>query len=249
MKLKDEINKFYEKQIVKSKEELDKVVDKSVIFDNLIHKSESLLKNGCDSRVVSIKEDLSTECKLMNVILSEPLSFDQMEYKDELFDVNIIIKRLITNTIQTTKPVSLSKVSSVSVLNPSTRVPTFLNKWGSRGSSDGQLSSPYGIYVSDGYVYVCEYGYHRIQVFTCDGLFVCKWGSLGSDDEQMNFPIGITVSNGLVYVVENGNHRIQVFTTNGSFVRKWGSKGSSDGKAPNKRIKANIFMNKQIQNE
>jgi hypothetical protein len=61
------------------KEDLDKVIEKAVGFDDLVKKSESLLKSGCDSRVVAVKEDLSTECKSMSGMLSEPLSFDQME--------------------------------------------------------------------------------------------------------------------------------------------------------------------------
>ena len=49
---------------------------------------------------------------------------------------------------------------------------TFLNKWGSEGSGDGQFYFPRGIAVSDtGHVYVVDSGNHRIQRFDAYGNY------------------------------------------------------------------------------
>ena len=43
----------------------------------------------------------------------------------------------------------------------------FVSKWGTRGSGDGEFSSPNGVAVaSDGSVYVSEGSNHRIQKFS-----------------------------------------------------------------------------------
>ena len=62
---------------------------------------------------------------------------------------------------------------------------TFLFKWGSQGSEDGQFQFPVGITVDgSGRVYVAGAGNDQIQVFSGDGTFLFKWGSQGNDDGQ-----------------------------------------------------------------
>jgi hypothetical protein len=54
---------------------------------------------------------------------------------------------------------------------------TFLGKWGSYGSGDGQFDYPYGVAVApDGTVYVADSGNHRIQRFSATGAFLGKVG-------------------------------------------------------------------------
>ncbi len=91
--------------------------------------------------------------------------------------------------------------------------PSFLMKWGSYGSGDGQFYGPYGIAVdASGNVYVTDSGNNRVQKFTSNGTFITKWGSQGSEDGQFSGPDGIAVdANGNVYVVDRSNHRIQKF--------------------------------------
>lgn len=110
--------------------------------------------------------------------------------------------------------------------------PTFVTKWGTQGTGDGQFNSPRGITVgSDGYIYVTEWGNHRVQKFTRDGQFVTKWGTQGAGDGQFSIPIGIaTDAQGNVFVAEHFNHRVQKFTGDGTFITKWGSYGGTDGK-------------------
>jgi len=53
-----------------------------------------------------------------------------------------------------------------------TRDGVFVKSWGSRGTGEGQFSTPHGIQVdADGNVYVSDRGNKRIQVFDNDGNF------------------------------------------------------------------------------
>ena len=112
---------------------------------------------------------------------------------------------------------------------------TFLLKWGSKGSSDGQFDYPEGVAVdSSGNVYVTDANNRRIQKFSSDGTFLLKWGSLGSGDGQFVTPQGVAVDlSGNVYVVDYGNKRIQKFSSTGTFLTKWGTEGSGDGQFSN----------------
>ena len=90
---------------------------------------------------------------------------------------------------------------------------TFITKWGSSGSGDGQFAEPQGIAVdSSGNVYVADHYNNRIQKFDSSGTFITKWGSSGSGDGQFDDPTGIAVdSSGNVYVADRDNYRIQKF--------------------------------------
>jgi len=107
---------------------------------------------------------------------------------------------------------------------------TFVLKWGSYGTGDGQFIAPLGVAVnSAGQVYVIDFGYslspnpnHRIEKFDANGNFLAQWGSYGSGDGQFTYPFGVAVdSSGKVYVADTGNVRIQKFDANGAFLSKF----------------------------
>jgi DNA-binding beta-propeller fold protein YncE len=90
---------------------------------------------------------------------------------------------------------------------------TYVAKWGSNGSADGQLYNPYGVAVdSSGYVYVADTYNNRVQKFDSNGTYITKWGSNGSADGQFYYPYDVAVdSSGYVYVADSYNNRIQKF--------------------------------------
>jgi sugar lactone lactonase YvrE len=108
---------------------------------------------------------------------------------------------------------------------------TFVTKWGSQGTGDGQFKYPYGVAVdASGNVYVADTLNYRIQKFNSDGTFLTKWGSNGTGDGQFNMPYGVAVDSDCnVYVADTDNHRIQKFDSDGTFLTKWGSNGTGDG--------------------
>jgi sugar lactone lactonase YvrE len=108
---------------------------------------------------------------------------------------------------------------------------TFVTKWGSYGSGDGQFASPIGIGMDSlGYVYVADWYNFRIQKFTPDGIFITKWGTEGSGDGQFEYPQSVAGdAAGNIFVADTYNHRIQKFDSNGNFLMKWGSYGNGDG--------------------
>jgi len=108
---------------------------------------------------------------------------------------------------------------------------TYVAKWGSPGSDDGQFKTPIGIDVdSSDNVYVADFGNHRIQKFDGNGNLITKWGSFGTGNGQFNYPRDVAVdSSDNVYVAEERNNRIQKFDSNGNFIFQWGSSGTGDG--------------------
>jgi DNA-binding beta-propeller fold protein YncE len=92
--------------------------------------------------------------------------------------------------------------------------------WGEQGNAPGQLNYPYDILLdsaalagqADGYVYLCEYGNHRVQKFTTEGQFVGSFGKNGRRDGELDQPWGIARdSKGRMYVLDTYNHRVQRF--------------------------------------
>jgi len=108
---------------------------------------------------------------------------------------------------------------------------SFITKWGTNGSADGQFYYPNGVTVdSYGNVYVADTNNNRIQKFSSTGSFLTMWGSEGSNEGQFDWPESITVdSHGNVYVADTYNNRIQKFTPNGTFLAKWGTDVPGDG--------------------
>lgn len=107
---------------------------------------------------------------------------------------------------------------------------TFLGKFGSQGSGDGQFVFPEAVGVDqNGNVFVADTEDHRIEKFTSTGTFLRQWGSMGGADGQFDSPEGVAVDGaGSVYVVD-ANNRVQKFDNNGTFLTSWGDAGSGDG--------------------
>ncbi len=98
------------------------------------------------------------------------------------------------------------------------------NKWGSKGTGDGQFIHPHAIDVdSKGNVYVGELNRPGVQVFDSNGKFLKKGGSAGIGDGQFSIPqehIAVDAKD-RVYIVDGAsNPRVQIFDPNGKFLGK-----------------------------
>jgi hypothetical protein len=88
--------------------------------------------------------------------------------------------------------------------------PTLLQQWGTHGSQPGQLRYPYDLVLDGEFVYVCEYGNHRIQKFTRDGQSLAVWGSIGREPGQLHTPWAMASdSQGRLHIVDTLNQRVQ----------------------------------------
>ncbi len=101
---------------------------------------------------------------------------------------------------------------------------SFLLKWGTNGTADGQFSTPRGITVDDaGNVYVAEGNGNRIQKFDANGNFLLKFGVPGDVSGGFVSPSGVAVdSAGNIYTTDSFTNRVQKFNSAGTFQLTWG---------------------------
>ncbi len=114
--------------------------------------------------------------------------------------------------------------NSISVFDTSGK---FIQKWGTAGSGDGELSRPAGLAVEkSGNVIVADSGNNRLQVFTPEGKFVGKCGAPGKGPGEFNQPWGLTLDkDGNIWVADWGNHRVQKLSPQGKSLTSIGSFG------------------------
>jgi sugar lactone lactonase YvrE len=105
-----------------------------------------------------------------------------------------------------------------------------LTEWGDLGAESGQFDTPSAIAVSRDFVYVADFGNHRVQRFTRDGIGAGQWGTYGVGAGQFRGPAGLAIdAHGDVYVSDFYNHRVQKFTADGTWLRQWGGEGAGAG--------------------
>ena len=81
----------------------------------------------------------------------------------------------------------------------------------------GHLSRPWGVTVNKKHVYVADYGYKRISIFTLEGQLVRIFGS------PSNGPSSVAIApNGDLYVTDFSNHRVQVYNSDCVYQRQFG---------------------------
>lgn len=82
----------------------------------------------------------------------------------------------------------------------------------SSGTGNDQFSSPTGIAVDGDYLYIAEYGNHRLKKINKNNLsFVTLiGGTAGSGEDQFYYPYGVAVDDNQVYVASYYNNRIMI---------------------------------------
>jgi tripartite motif-containing protein 71 len=109
---------------------------------------------------------------------------------------------------------------------------SYLFKFGSNGTADGQFMRPHDVaFDSKGNVYISDRELNNIQKFDSNSTFIMKWGSEGEDEGQFRSPYSIVIdpSTDDVYVVDRGNDRVQKFDTDGNFIEQWTKTGVPGG--------------------
>jgi sugar lactone lactonase YvrE len=99
------------------------------------------------------------------------------------------------------------RVQVFDVSKPEARL---VKHWGVEGTAVGELRYPYDIVLNNGYVYLCEFGNHRVQKFTQDGESLGTWGTNGRREGELYQPWGCIIdSRGRLHVLDSYNHRVQ----------------------------------------
>jgi DNA-binding beta-propeller fold protein YncE len=101
---------------------------------------------------------------------------------------------------------------------------SYVRKWGSPGSGDGQFSEPTRIVIdSSDNVYVLDSGQNSVQKFSSNGTLISKWGSSGSSSGQFKNPTDIAldpVEN--IYILDMANPFVKKFSGDGTYMNSWG---------------------------
>lgn len=98
--------------------------------------------------------------------------------------------------------------------------------------SRSMFQEPTGVAVSaDGQrVVVCDFGSHRVHVFSSVGEHICTFGQKGALKGHFMHPECVAVdARGFILVGDSGNGRVQICRPDGRHVRTFGNKGSSSG--------------------
>jgi len=139
-----------------------------------------------------------------------------------------------SSTSSTTATTSTTTTTTIGTL----ACGTFITKWGSLGTGNGQFDDPEllavdaagNVFVPDAGSFATGANTSRIQKFTGDGTFLTAWGSPGVGAGQFVDPQAVAVDGaGNVFVADAGADRIQKFTNGGTFLTAWGSSGAGDG--------------------
>ena len=109
---------------------------------------------------------------------------------------------------------------------------SFYKTFGCSGSGQGEFQCPSGIaFDSTGNVYVADCNNARIQVFTCEGVYIREFGTRGRKEGKLGLPMGLCMddTSEVLYITDVLNHRVSLFSTEGTFLRSFGRFGTGAG--------------------
>jgi DNA-binding beta-propeller fold protein YncE len=104
-----------------------------------------------------------------------------------------------------------------------------ISSFGSKGSADGEFSSPLGIDIdSSGRLYIADSGNHRVQIFGPNQDFIAKI-MLPSKNDHPADPTDVVVdeSRNRCYIVDNDNHYVLAYDLSTlELIRSYGASGT-----------------------
>jgi len=106
----------------------------------------------------------------------------------------------------------------------------YLFKFGGKGSENGQMNYPVGIFASaDNRVFVADSGNYRVQVFTARGHFQSAFKI--KDGKKNIRPVDLILHSrtGHIFLTGSNNHSLMEYSHTGNFLRKWGGNGMNQG--------------------
>ena len=94
----------------------------------------------------------------------------------------------------------------------------YIKSLGSRGKGQCQFESPQFITINSmGCIIVSDWGNHRIQVLTSDGVFMFAFS--GCPNDKFEWPLGVTTDKyDNIYVCDYDKDRVQMFNSQGEFI-------------------------------
>ena len=91
---------------------------------------------------------------------------------------------------------------------------------GTRGSGDGQFSSPRGIVLVGDIMYVVDRDNNRVQKLTISGEYIGQFGGKGSGEGKLAGAYGIAYNgNNHIIVADYNNKCVVVYTLDGTFIK------------------------------
>lgn len=103
----------------------------------------------------------------------------------------------------------------------------YITSYGSFGTGDGQFSDPYGVFVDDSYIYICDGGNNRISVWNRDPItFSYHITALTGDPLSLDAPCACIVHGDYIYISDFGNARIvKAHKTTLEYISSFGTYG------------------------
>jgi DNA-binding beta-propeller fold protein YncE len=108
---------------------------------------------------------------------------------------------------------------------------TWLSKFGSKGSGEGQMQVPLRMALDGfGQLYVLDQEACKISVFAKTGSFQRSWGGKGDEKSKFRMPRGLSIDQAdRLYVPDSQNNRVTVFSSAGDYLFVFGGAGTTPG--------------------
>ena len=89
----------------------------------------------------------------------------------------------------------------------------------------GNIASPWDIAVdSEGYLYITDYGTHKVHKFTTTGQYIHTIATINNSTWMY-----LAIHHKHIYITDTNNHRVLIYDTNGTQIYSFGTRGRREG--------------------